>query len=70
MLKYENYCCDCATSIYPCRGSRCPNRRYPVHYCDKCDPECEYPLDKVYEVEGKELCKDCLKELFLKKTED
>jgi hypothetical protein len=70
MVRIENHCCDCATPNYPCLGSSCPNRKVPVHYCDKCDPNCENPLVEVYEVDGKELCEDCLKETFLKKTED
>lgn len=59
MVKYENYCCSCD----PCRGSICPNRKVPVHYCDKCGEE----LDKIYDVDGEELCESCLKEMFLKK---
>ena len=70
MVKIENHCCDCATPNYPCLGSSCPNRKVPVHYCDKCDPQCNFPLIDVYEVDGKELCEECLKEIFLKKTED
>jgi len=48
---------------YPCRGSSCPNRDVPVYYCDKCGEE----LEEVYEVDGEELCEECLKEKFLKK---
>lgn len=62
MIRYENQCCDCATETYPCRGSSCPLRHVAVHYCDKCDSE----LDDVYEVDGEELCEDCLKEMFKK----
>lgn len=69
-LRLENHCCDCATPNYPCRGASCPNRRVPVHYCDKCDPKAQYPLEEVYEVDGKELCEDCLKEMFLKTGEE
>lgn len=69
MLRYENHCCDCATPNYPCRGSRCPLRNVPVHYCDNCDPKCHVPLTEVYEVDGVELCEDCLKEMFLKECE-
>lgn len=70
MIKYENQCCDCAVPAYPCRGASCPNRSVPVYYCDKCDPKCEYPLDDVYEVDGVDLCEDCLKEKFKKQTEE
>lgn len=62
MLKIENHCCDCAAPGYPCLGSICPNRNVEVHYCDKC--ECE--LEEIYEVEGEELCEECLKERFRK----
>ena len=62
MIKYENLCCDCATENYPCRGALCPLRKVPVHYCDECEEE----LDEVYEVDGEELCEECLKEMFRK----
>lgn len=64
MIKIENHCCDCANETYPCRGSSCPLRRVEVFYCDTCGEE----LEDVYEVDGKELCEECLKELF--KRED
>ena len=64
MTRLENHCCDCATPGYPCRGSACPLTQVEVCYCDKCDPKCEYPLDEVYDVEGEELCEDCLKDMF------
>lgn len=70
MKRIENFCCGCATPNYPCRGARCPNRNVTVYYCDKCDPKCEAPLEEVFEVDGKELCEDCLKEMFLIKMED
>lgn len=62
MKKIENHCCDCAAPGYPCLGSICPNRNVGVHYCDKCG--CE--LEEIYEVDGQELCEDCLKEMFRK----
>lgn len=62
MLKYEDHCCDCATPNYPCRGSGCPNKNVPVHCCDKCNEE----ISEVYDVDGKELCEECLKEMFLR----
>lgn len=60
MIKYENQCCSCATPGYPCLGDSCSLVNVPVRYCDKCD--CE--LDDIYEVDGEELCEDCLKEMF------
>jgi hypothetical protein len=59
MIKYENQCVGCET----CIGSHCRNRRVPVIYCDKCD----YEIDgDVYDVDGQDLCEDCLKEMFKK----
>ena len=63
MLKIENHCCDCATPGYPCRGSACPLTKVEVYYCDKCGDE----LDEIYDVDGKELCENCLKEMFLRR---
>jgi hypothetical protein len=61
-LVYEDHCCDCAVPGYPCRGSSCPNRRVEVHYCDVCGEQ----LDDIYEVDGDELCEECLKDKFRK----
>lgn len=66
MLKIENQCCHCAVPGYPCRGSACELRHVKVFFCDKCDPKCDDPLEDVYEVDGKDLCEDCLKKLFIK----
>ena len=60
MVKYENRCCDCATGGYPCIGMTCSLRRVEVHYCDQCGAE----LEEIYEVDGEELCEECLKEMF------
>lgn len=68
MLKIENHCCDCAVPGYPCLGKNCPNTRVTVYYCDKC--ECEIDCDEVYEVDGQDLCEECLKEMFKKDLED
>lgn len=61
MLKIENHC-NCCT--LPCID--CGLKRVPVYYCDKCDPKCDEPLEEVYEVDGKDLCEDCLKKMFIK----
>lgn len=58
----ENHCVDCGL---PCLGSSCPNRNVEVCYCDKC--KCELPYDGIYEVDGEELCEECLKEKFLRR---
>jgi hypothetical protein len=31
-----------------------------VHYCDQCKEE----IEEIYDVDGKELCEECLKEMF------
>ena len=66
MLKYENRCCDCATEGYPCEGAYCSNRNVPVYYCDKCHAELD--PDDMYEADGKDLCADCLLEIFRKEV--
>ena len=60
MVKYENECCSCATPAYPCIGDLCSNRHVKHLYCDKCDDD----VDELYDVDGEELCKDCLLEKF------
>ena len=60
MKKYENHCCDCAVEGYPCLGSSCSLKKVPVYYCDRCESE----IDEIFDVEGEELCEDCLKDLF------
>ena len=61
MVGYENHCCDCAAPGYPCAGSACSLRNVEVHYCDNCEEELG---DEIYDVDGEELCEDCLKERF------
>ena len=60
MVRYENHCCDCATDGYPCLGRACSRRNVEVYYCDHCGEE----LDEIYDVDGEELCEECLKEMF------
>ena len=59
MKKCVDMCCGCAAPGYPCRGAHCPNRRVFVYYCDKCKTEIE---GEVHEVDGEDLCEDCLKD--------
>lgn len=59
MITYENRCVDCADEL-GCIGRACPNRNVEVHYCDNCGEE----LDVIYEVDGDELCEECLKDRF------
>lgn len=65
MKKIVNMCRGCATDSYPCRGLLCPNQRVPVYYCDKCGCEID---DDVFDVDGEDLCEDCLKEKFRKEV--
>jgi hypothetical protein len=67
LTKIENHCCSCATPGYPCLGNACSLINVELHYCDKCDPKCESPLDEIYDVDGEELCEECLKEKFRRK---
>ena len=60
MIVYENHCCDCAVPGYPCLGRSCPLVNVEVHYCDHCGEE----IDKIYDVDGEELCEECLKDMF------
>ena len=63
MIKYENLCVDCTALGMHCKGAACPNNKpVEVHVCDKCGDV----LDDVYEVDGEELCADCLKDMFRK----
>ena len=61
MVKRENQCCQCAAPGYPCLGAACSLRRVEVYYCDKCGEEIE---GDIYDVDGEELCEDCLKDMF------
>ena len=61
MLKLVDMCCGCAAPGYHCLGEACSCRNVPVHICDKC--LCEIDED-VYDVDGEELCEDCLKDMF------
>jgi len=61
MVEYENECVGCPPEI-GCLGDACPNRSVPHYYCDECNSE----MGEVYDVDGEELCEDCLKKRFLK----
>lgn len=62
MKKIEDHCFDCAVPGYPCLGASCPNRAVEVYYCDKCGEAIDE--ENGYEVDGEDICKDCLKEKF------
>ena len=67
MIRIENHCVGCTDLGLPCLGHRCPNRRVPVRYCDKCGTEitdgCYYMVD------GEDLCEECLKDKFAVKKD-
>ena len=58
MVVYENQCCDCASPGYPCKGDLCSNRHVRVLKCDRCG----YEVERLYILDGEELCEDCLLE--------
>ena len=60
MIVYKNECCDCVVPAYPCMGSDCPKRNVLHLYCDVCGDE----ADKLYKVDGEEICEDCLSRRF------
>ena len=61
MIKTVNECVNCGL---PCLGDTCPNRHVTRCYCDRCGDE----TDELYEVDGEDLCEDCLKDMFRKKV--
>lgn len=64
MIVIEDHCVGCTDLGKPCIGPHCRNANVAVCYCDECGEKtgCE-----VYEVDGEDLCEDCLKRRFLKK---
>lgn len=57
MVKYENECvgCECGCS---CIG--CSLKSVKHLYCDKCGND----VEDLYDLNGKEVCEDCLKEYW------
>lgn len=65
MKKYVDLCVGCTALGMLCKGEGCPYfKPVPLPFCDKCDEEI---TDNIYEVDGEELCEECLKARFLKK---
>ena len=64
MVRIENHCVGCDTLGKPCLGNACRYAQVAVTYCDKCDEECG---EDVYDVDGEELCEECLKDMFRRK---
>lgn len=68
MIKLMDHCCGCATGERGCRGNACSNMNVPVLCCDICEEPFEDMLnDDVYDVDGEEICEECLKEKFKKR---
>lgn len=59
MVRTESGCVGCGR---PCWGTACPYYRVTVLECDRCHNE----VDELYEVDGEDLCEDCLKDEFRK----
>ena len=63
MKKITNDCCGCSAPGYPCNPD-CHLKSVEHWFCDKCREEID--VDEIYEVDGEDLCADCLKERFKK----
>jgi hypothetical protein len=62
MKEITNECVGCPSEM-GCLGNSCPNRNVERYYCDVCGEELD---DEIYEVDGEDLCIECLKERFRK----
>ena len=63
MTTYENECCDCKASGYPCKGPSCPALHVRHVYCDRCGDE----AIGWYEYDHMDLCQECLLDLLKKR---
>ena len=59
MVVHENECVGCPPEM-GCLGTACPNINVKHRYCDKCGDDAE----KLYVVDGDEVCDDCLHKMF------
>ena len=57
-------CVGCPPGV--CKGGCSRARDYEAYICDHCGEE----VDTLYEIEGDELCQDCLLDIFPKKTKE
>lgn len=63
MRRMEDDCVDCGL---PCLGFGCRYHGKHEHlYCDECEAE-----EVLYEVDGEELCLDCLLKRYMKKCDE
>ena len=60
MIKKVDNCVGCRTIFGSCMGTLCPNHARLALVCDICGGEEE----KLYKVDGQEICEECLLEHF------
>lgn len=58
MIEYRDECVGCDR---PCIGAICPYKAVPYLVCDECGEE----ANRLYEVDGRQLCRDCAAEEVL-----
>lgn len=59
MVEIVDECVGCPPEM-GCLGSTCPNRNVEHYYCDRCGAE-----ETLYEVNGEQLCKECLTDVII-----
>lgn len=57
-VRYENQCVDCG---FPCRYETCRYYKVAIPVCGECG-ECGEDVDKLYRLDGEELCETCVLE--------
>ena len=65
--EFRNDCCGCSTESYPCIGDACQYRHVPYLICDECGSDYE---DKLYILDGEELCDTCVESHLVPYTDD
>ncbi len=55
MIRYENQCVDCG---FPCRYEACRYYKVEIPVCGECGED----ADKLYRLDGEELCETCVLE--------
>lgn len=59
MIKYENQCCQCSTSSYPCVGTSCSKRKVPIFICDECLEETDILYQNENDTNERGFCLEC-----------
>lgn len=62
-ITFEDECVGCPKGM-GCLGSSCPYKNVPHWTCDECDAEVDE--GELWDVNGKQICEECLKEMFPK----